>query len=113
MTGQIDPSVAEYWKENFDLRHYLEKNWFQIGPKLKGKLHIYTGDMDTYYLNPAVELMEDFLESTTAPYYDGTVEYGDGEPHCWGPRGSELIQLMAQQIKENAPEGTDTSVWNF
>jgi len=105
--------VAEYWKENYDLRHYLETNWSQIGQELKGKLHIYTGDMDTHYLNPAVELLGDFLESTTDPYYDGTVEYGDGEPHCWGPERSELIRLMAQQVKENTPEGTDTSGWNF
>ncbi len=103
LTGEIDPSVAEYWKEHSDLRHYLETNWSWIGPKLESKLHIYTGDMDTHYLNPAVVLMEEFLEETENPYYDGVIEYGDGEPHCWGPRGKELFQLMADHIKENAP----------
>lgn len=100
LTGEIDPDVAIYWKEQFDLRHYLEQNWQEIGSKLEGKLHIYVGDMDSYYLNNAVEFMEKFLESTKDPYYDGEVEYGREEPHCWGPRGPELLRLMAGQIEK-------------
>ncbi len=113
LTGEIDPEVVEYWQEHYDLRYYLEKNWSWLGPKLVGKLHIYTGDMDTYYLNPAVGLLEDFLESTKEPYYAGVVEYGDGEPHCWGPRGAELINLMAGQVTKNAPKSTDTAKWKY
>ena len=113
LTGEIDPEVAEYWKEHYDLRYYLEKNWSWLGPKLVGKLHIYTGDMDTYYLNNAVKLLEDFLENTKNPYYAGVVEYGDGEPHCWGPRGAELLNLMAEYISCNAPDGADTSKWKY
>ncbi len=101
LTGEIDPEVAQYWKENFDLRYYLEENWSELGPKLKGKLHIYVGDMDSYYLNNAVKYMEEFLESTTNPYYSGVVEYGDGKPHCWGPGGRELIKLIAAYIEKN------------
>ncbi|WP_291963724.1 alpha/beta hydrolase-fold protein, partial [Maribacter sp.] len=83
MTGDIDHEVAEYWKENFDLRHILERDWDKLGDNLKGKIHIYCGDMDNYYLNNAVYLMEDFLESTTDPYYEGEVKYGDRDEHCW------------------------------
>lgn len=100
LTGEIDPDVARYWKEHFDLRHYLEQNWAEIGPKLEGKVHIYVGDMDSYYLNNAVVFLEKFLESTRDPYYGGVVEYGDGEPHCWGPRGRELFELMADHIRK-------------
>jgi hypothetical protein len=100
LTGDIDPEVARYWKEHFDLRIYLEQNWADIGPKLEGKLHIYVGDMDSYYLNNAVVFMEKFLESTKDPYYAGVVEYGDGEPHCWGPSGPELLELMAGHIQK-------------
>ena len=32
--------------------------------------------MDNYYLNNAVVLTEEFLESTTDPYYNGEVDYG-------------------------------------
>jgi len=102
LTGEIDAEVAEYWREHFDLNHILQTRWSELGPKLQGKLHIYTGDMDTHYLNNAVVLMEEFLESTENPYYDGVVEYGDGQPHCWGPRGPDLLGLMAQHIEESS-----------
>ncbi|KPK75119.1 MAG: hypothetical protein AMJ79_12505 [Phycisphaerae bacterium SM23_30] len=113
LTGEIDPEVAQYWRENYDLNYYLQKNWSWLGPKLVGKLHIYTGDMDSYYLNNAVVLMERFLESTKEPYYAGVVEYGDRQPHCWGPRGEELIKLMTEHITKNAPAGADTSTWKY
>ena len=82
-TGEIDKEVAQYWKENFDLRHIMERDWDTLGPKLAGKVHIYCGDMDNYYLNNAVYLAEDFLEKTSNPYYDGEVAYGDRAEHCW------------------------------
>jgi len=82
-SGEIDPEVAEYWKENYDLRHIMERDWETLGPKLEGKIHIYCGDMDNYYLNNAVYLTEDFLENTENPYYGGEVAYGDRAEHCW------------------------------
>ncbi|MBK8701036.1 MAG: hypothetical protein IPN29_16460 [Saprospiraceae bacterium] len=83
VTGEIDKEVASYWKENFDLVHIMKRDWKTLGPKLEGKIHIYCGDMDNYYLNNAVYLAEDFLESTNAPYYKGEVKYGDRAEHCW------------------------------
>ena len=61
---------------NLDMRDYLQRNWPRLGPKLVGKLHFYCGDDDTYYLNLAVYLMEDFLENTHDPYYAGSFTYG-------------------------------------
>ena len=82
-----------------------------IGPSLVGKLNVYVGDMDNYYLDSGVRLFEEFLESTSDPYYAGEVKYGDGEPHCWGPRGSELIEKMTAHCERWAPEGADLSSW--
>jgi len=104
-TGEIDPEVAAYWKEHFDLRHYLETNWETLGPKLAGKLHVYVGDMDSYYLNNAVEYLEKFLEGAKNPPFDGVIEYGDGEPHCWGPGGADLIRLIDEHVSRFRPEG--------
>ena len=62
-TGVIDPKVAAHWRENYDLRHILGATGRRgSGKKLEGKIHIYVGDMDNYYLNNAVYLVEDFLE---------------------------------------------------
>ncbi|MFC2132543.1 alpha/beta hydrolase-fold protein, partial [Bacteroidota bacterium] len=104
-TGEIDNEVAKEW-EKFDIHHYLKENWSTIGPKLEGKLFIYTGSMDSYYLNNAVVLLEDYLNKTKYPYYDGKIEYGLRKPHCWGPRGKDLIKLMGDQVAKNAPSGT-------
>jgi hypothetical protein len=124
-TGEINPAVAEYWKEHYDLRYILERDWPKIGPKLKGKIHIYCGDMDNYYLNNAVYLMEAFLENTKDPYYDGEVDYGDRAEHCWNgdhTRPNAISRLRYHQmhipkimdrIKKSAPAGADLSSWRY
>ena len=124
-TGEIDASVAGYWRENYDLRHILERDWATLGPKLEGKLHIYVGDMDNYYLNNAVYLTETFLESTTNPHYAGVVDYGDRAEHCWNgdhdnPNAisrlrynSMYVPRILQRIQESAPDGADLTSWRY
>jgi len=125
MTGDIDRSVAEYWRENYDLRHILERDWDKLGENLKGKIHIYCGDMDNYYLNNAVYLMEDFLENTTEPYYGGEILYGDRAEHCWNgdpelPNAitrlrynSMYVPKIMKRIAESAPKGADLTSWRY
>jgi hypothetical protein len=114
-TGRIDPSVATYMRDHgYDLRYYLEQNWATIGPKLVGKLHIYCGDMDNFYLNLAVYRLEDFLRRTSNPAYGGSVEYGRPmKGHGWTPLNqAELLRVMANHITLNAPAGADGS-WKY
>ncbi len=125
MTGEIDPEVASYMRENFDLRHILERDWATLGPKLEGKIHIYVGEMDNSYLNNAVYLMEDFLESTTDPYYGGVVGYEPRAGHCWNgdhDRPNALSRLrynqmyvprILERIQEAAPPGADLTSWRY
>lgn len=115
-TGKIDHSVAAFMKSHgYDLRYYLETNWAKLGPKLAGKLHLICGDMDNWYLNLAVYLLEDFLENTTNPYYAGTFEYGRPlKGHGWQPTTDYgLIKRMAEQISRNAPPGDDPKSWHY
>ena len=82
-TGTIDRKVADHWRENYDLSHILRRDWSKgLGAKLRGKLNLYVGDMDNYYLNNAVYLVEDFLKKADPPY-GGEVDYGDRAEHCW------------------------------
>ena len=114
-TGKIDVSVATYMRDHgYDLRYYLEQNWPTIGPKLVGKLHIYCGDMDNFYLNLAVYRLEDFLRRTSNPAYGGSVEYGRPmKGHGWTPLNqAELLRVMANHITLNAPAGADGS-WKY
>jgi len=99
-TGAIDHAVAEQWKK-YDLHVYLKENWSSIGNDLRGKLFIYMGDMDTYYLNNAMELLSKFLKGTKEPYFDGLIDFGRKMPHGYGPRGIELVTLMAKQVEKN------------
>ncbi len=124
-TGEINPQVANYWRDNYDLRYILERDWRTLGPKLEGKINIYCGDMDNYYLNNAVYLMEDFLESTKTPYYAGDVDYGDRAEHCWNGDHDNpnhisrlryntmyLPKIMAR-IEATAPAGADLTSWQY
>ena len=98
-TGEINHEVAEQWRK-YDLHEYLKNNWSVIGSDLVGKLFLYSGDIDSIYLNNAMEVLEGFLEKTENPYYEGQVEYGRKQPHCYGPRGEELVRMMADQIRK-------------
>jgi hypothetical protein len=83
VTGEIDHEVAEYWRENWDLNHHLQTNWTTVGQALQGKLHFAVGDMDSYYLNNAVELMEESMKGLADPAPEASFEYGRKKPHCW------------------------------
>jgi hypothetical protein len=109
-TGAIDKSVAEHWKK-YDLRHVLETNWATLGPKVGGKLNIYVGDMDSYYLNNAVEKLNEFLVKADNPKFTGEIVFQRRAPHCWGPRGPELMAKMVRHIERHAPAGADLKRW--
>ncbi|WP_020529400.1 alpha/beta hydrolase-fold protein [Flexithrix dorotheae] len=125
LTGEIDHEVAAYWKENYDLTYIMQRDWETLGPKLRGKLNIYCGDMDNYYLNNAVYITEKFLENTTNPYYEGEVDYGDRAEHCWNgdhknPNAISrlryhqmFIPKFVERIKKTAPTGADLSSWKY
>ena len=124
LTGKIDRTVAEYWRENYDLGYILKRDWAKLGPKLEGKLHIYVGEADNYYLNNAVYLVEDFLKTTKNPYY-GVVDYEPRAEHCWNgdhTRPNALSRLryhqfyapkIVERILKSAPPGADVKSWRY
>lgn len=114
-TGKIDHSVTEYMRDHgYDLRSYAEKNWGLIGPKLVGKLHIYSGDTDNLYLNLGVELMGEFLKTRANPQYNGTLEIGQGgKVHGWQPTtNAEILRSIADYITQHSPEDA-SSQWKY
>lgn len=114
-TGEINREVAKYWKEHYDLKYYLEKNWATAGPKLVDKLYFYTGDVDTYYLNNSTRELEQWMKTTQNPHYEGFFMYGNLKPHCWsGPvTSAERLKEMAQLIQRKRPEGATTPWWTY
>ena len=124
-TGKIDRSVAEYWREHYDLGYILKRDWATLGPKLEGKIHIYVGEADNYFLNNAVYLVEDFLKTTKNPYYGGEVDYEPRAEHCWcgdHTRPNAISRLryhqfyapkIVQRITKSAPAGADLKSWRY
>jgi hypothetical protein len=114
-TGKIDRDVALYMRDHgYDLSSYLRQNWPRIGPQLVGKLHFYTGDMDNFYLNLAMYLVEDFLKDTKEPFYAGSFEYGRPmKAHGFRPTTTgEMLGRMADHITKNAPAG-ESVAWTY
>jgi hypothetical protein len=100
-TGVIDRSVTSDW-ERYDLRLVLERNWDTLAPKLRGKLNIWMGESDDYFLNIAVHLLDDFLR--TKPSIDTRIDYGSGRGHCWtGLSPAEMMRDMGRLVAMSTP----------
>jgi hypothetical protein len=125
-TGEIDKSVAEYWREHYDLSYIMKRDWATLGPKLAGKLHFAAGDMDTWYLNNAVHLTEAVLtDPKLYPPANATFDYGPLQPHCYGgvrldaPQivrmnaFPEFVWRMVTHIEKTAPAGADLKSWKY
>jgi hypothetical protein len=96
-SGAIDHTAVAHWK-NYDLCRRLEENWPELGPKLKGKLHIWVGEADDFFLNNAVHRLDAFL-SHAQPPYGGSITYGPGQGHCWmGIPQTAMMKQMAQRM---------------
>jgi hypothetical protein len=125
LTGVVNPGVAYYWREHYDLGYILKRDWPKLGKKLEGKIHIYVGEADNYYLNNAVHLVEDFLNSTKDPFYGGEVAYGCRDEHCWNgdpTRPNAISRLryhqmyagkIVERLLKTAPPGADVTSWRY
>jgi hypothetical protein len=103
-TGKIDRSVLEHWKK-YDLRLTLEQNWKTLAPKLRGKLRIWVGDADDYFLNNAVHLLDDFL-SKAQPPYGGKITIGPRGGHGYRVLSNEqMLAEMAAAIERGKADG--------
>jgi hypothetical protein len=124
-TGVIDHVTAEYWRDHYDLVHIMQRDWATLGRKLRGKIHIYAGLSDNWFLNDAVYLAEDFLTSATNPPAEAVFVYGPRAEHCFtgdpahvntiggGTFNQRAITQMAAHWVKTAPPGADTVSWRY
>jgi hypothetical protein len=97
-SGKINRELIEHWKR-YDLRLLLEQNWKTLGPKLSGKLTIWVGEADEYFLNNAVHMLDAFLSKADPPYA-GRIIYGPGKGHGWMAFSErEIMDQMAAAIE--------------
>jgi hypothetical protein len=118
----MDPEVARYWREHYDLTALLERDWERLGPRVVGKIHVTMGTKDTFYLDAASHRLERFLESTKlpgkGPYYGGSFEFGNNEPHCYVgkvpdgvPMLTHYMRVFADYMRNIAPKDADAASW--
>ncbi|UQA62779.1 hypothetical protein [Polyangium aurulentum] len=124
-TGDIDPAVVAYWRDHYDLSHILARDWATLGPKLAGKLWVNVGNLDTFFLDSAVRLAEERLQTLKDPTPDIRFQYGAYDGHCWSGDAqhpnfesrltyhARFIPLLVERFKKTAPKGADTKSWDY
>ena len=124
VSGDIDAGVAGYWREHYDLSYIIQRDWSTLAPKLQGKIHIYVGTGDNYYLTDSVYFAQERLEALQ-PKYEGAVAYGERAEHCWNgdPQlpnaysrlhyNYQYLPVILQRIATTAPRGADLESWRY
>jgi hypothetical protein len=98
-TGKIDRKVVEHWQQ-YDLRLHLQKNAAVLAPKLRGKIRIWVGDADDYFLNNAVEHLNEFF-ILAKPNFDAQIRFGRRGGHDWRELSEkEMVEQMAAAIEK-------------
>ena len=61
-TGRVDAAVIEHWKQ-YDVSRALREHWENLGPKLRGKLHIFVADDDDAQLDDPIRLLRQEIQN--------------------------------------------------
>ena len=133
--GEINQTVVAYWREHFDMTHRLKTQWAAgLGAKLSGKLHVYVGASDTFFLTNAVMDLQDWAANATlSPPFGGEIVIGAhggrGFEHCFNgylPDGTaapnaitrelyvtKFLPRMADRWAATAPTGVDPNLMEW
>jgi hypothetical protein len=109
--------------------HRVRRDWSSgLGAKLNGKLHVFVGASDTFFLTNAVMDLEDWSKDPTLdPPFDGEIVVGAhggrGYEHCFNgflPDGTpapnaitrelyvtKFLPRMAERWASTAPKGAN------
>lgn len=105
-TGEIDTAVTEAWRP-YDIGLILRENWDTLGPRLAGKVRVYAGGEDTFYLEGAVELMQKDLAAVVASE-EAVIEVIPGMPHSvHQPAMADMRRTLAERWAARADAGAD------
>lgn len=98
-TGKVDSATAEAWRK-YDIGHILRTRWKTLGPKLAGKLHVYGGETDTFYLDGALRLLQHDLKALGS---DAKIELfpGDHGSFMTAEMRARIDREMAEQYRKS------------
>ena len=115
-TGAIDRDVASYMRDNgYDLSAHVRRNWDRLGPQLRGRINLFAGEMDDFYLNLAVYQFETMIREVGGADYPMRFEYGRPKKgHNWHHTDwAGVVREMADHVRRTAPAGADVADWNY
>ena len=107
-TGAVNPQVVEYWRKHFDLAHIVEANWAARGPDLKGRIHLFVGTADTFYLDGAAHLFEAVLDRLGAePHFYFLPDKTHFDLYAEGRDNDALFDRISAEMYAIARPGTE------
>jgi hypothetical protein len=65
-TGDVDPAVVTYWRDHYDIAWRLQHEWPTLKTDLDGKIHLYVGTADTFYLDGSAHKLKAVLDGLGA-----------------------------------------------
>ncbi len=65
-TGNVDPAVVAYWRDNFDIAYRTKRDWPSLKADLDGKIHLIVGTADTFYLDGSARKLKAVLDGLDA-----------------------------------------------
>jgi len=93
-TGKIDPEVAAYWDEHYDIANLLRTNWKTLGPLLNRKIHMTVGTADTFHLDESARLLEQTIKDLGGK---ASFVYPEGRNHFDLYKGG-LTETIAKEM---------------
>jgi S-formylglutathione hydrolase FrmB len=105
-TGDVRPEVLAYWHDHYDLAHDVETHWAERAADLKGRIHLYVGTADTFYLDGAAHRLDAVLQKLGADaHFTFLPERTHFDLYVVGKDRMALFDEIAQQMWEVARPG--------
>jgi S-formylglutathione hydrolase FrmB len=98
-TGEIDSEVAQAWQK-YDLKMYAENNWETLGPNLHDKIYVWMGDMDNFFLNPAMRQFDTFLQEAQSPASNAVIEFEPMAGHCFAFGNTRVLKQIQRRLEQ-------------
>jgi enterochelin esterase-like enzyme len=107
-TGAVNPKVVQYWHDHFDLANIVETTWAQRGPMLKGRIHLFVGTADTFYLDGSAHLFEARLKKLGAdPHFTYIPDKTHFDLYNVGDKRNALFDQIGAEMYAVARPGVD------
>jgi hypothetical protein len=107
VTGDVHPEIAKYWEEHYDIAHLVQVRWPEIGPDLKGKIHLIVGTWDTFHLDEPARKFQAVLDSLGADAHFTFIPRRDHFNLYEGGVDEQIAREMYQVARPGSPATSD------